>query len=344
MEIRTVTPPANEEWDTYVRNHQERSLFHETAWTRAVMEAFPKHQPCLLEARRDGRLAGVLPLFHVRSLLFGNRLVSPPFGVYGGILADDVEVAQALASAAQNLANDRGAKYVELRSRTPVLPGVPIKDLYWAFRVPIAETYDATLARIATKKRQDLRRTYAKGFRFHEGVETKEFYRFYLHLLRYHGTPPFPLRWFEALRRSLGDRCVVLGVNEPGTNGRRVGATMTFRDSDSLISYYTGIPREFYSLRVTVALNAHLLRMAVEERKKLLDLGRSKVGTGAFDAKAHWGIEPEKLGYQYLLPEGCEMPDLSPSNPKFQPLIAMWKRLPLGATRLLGPALNAQLA
>lgn len=344
MEIRSVTPPANAEWDAYVRSHPEGSLFHESGWTRSVMEAYPRHTPLLLEVRREGRVAGVLPLFHVKSLLFGSRLVSPAFGVYGGILADDDGVAQALAKAARDAAEDRGAKYVEMRSRRPVFPGLPTKDLYCTFRIPMAGTVDATLARLSKKMRQDLRRSENKGFSFQEtGVSTGEFYQLYLHLLRYHGTPPFPIKWFEALRSNFGERCFVMGVNDAGT-GRRVGASMLFWDRDSLIPYYTGVPREFYKLRVTVALHARMVRLAVENGRKFLDLGRSKVGTGAFDAKTHWGIDPEPLGYQFLMPEGQKMPDLSPSNPKFQPLIALWKRLPLAATRVLGPPLNAQLA
>lgn len=345
MEIRTVTPPAHEEWDAYVRQQPEGSIFHESGWTRSVMEAYPRHTPLLLEARREGRIAGVLPLFHVKSLLFGSRMVSPAFGTYGGILADDTDVAQALATAARDAAIERGVKYVELRSRTPVFPELPTKNLYWAFRIPMAETVEATLAGLSKKMRQDLRRSENKGFRFQDkGVATEEFYRLYLHTLRYHGTPPFPLRWFEALRRNFGERCLVLGVNEADEAGRRLGASMLFWDRDSLVPYYTGVPREFYKLRVTVALHARMVRLAVEGKRKFLDLGRSKAGTGAFDAKTHWGIDPEKLGYQYLMPEGSPMPNLSPANPKFQPLIAVWKRLPLAATRLLGPPINAQLA
>lgn len=343
MEIRAVDAPGDARWDEYVRAHPDGTIFHESAWTASVMEAY-RHPPVLLAAWRGPQLTGVLPLFLVKSWIFGSRLVSTAFGAYGGILADDEAAALALATAARDAATDRGARYVELRSRRVLFPSEPVKDLYWSFRIPAAKTVDATLASLSKKMRQDLRRSENKGFRFEEkDVPLKAFYELYLRTLQWHGTPPFPLRWFEALRRNFGDRCIVLAGYEPDA-GRRVGASMLFRDRDSLFPYYSGVPREFYKLRATVAMHARMLRMAVEGGAKFLDLGRSKAGTGAYDAKTHWGVPPEPLGYQFLLPEGAEMPDLSPTNPRFQPLIALWKRLPIAATRVLGPPLNASLA
>ena len=342
MDIRIV-PTGEEAWDAYVHAHPDGSVFHENAWTQSVAEAY-RHEPILLSARRDGRLAGVLPLFHIKSLLFGSRLVSTAFGVYGGILADDAVTAAALGEAARNIARDRGVKYVELRSRRAQLADLPTKDLYYTFRIPVAATLDETLKGVNKKMRQDLRRSANKPFTFDDKqVSLDDFYRLYLHTLRWHGTPPFPKRWFEALRRNLGARCILLGCRDE--RGQLVGASMLFRDRDALMPFYTGVPREFYKQRVTVALHMRMLKMAVEQGSFFLDLGRSKIGTGAFDAKTHWGVEPQPLGYQYLMARpGAEVPNLSPSNPKFQPLIAVWKRLPIRATRLLGPPLNASLA
>lgn len=341
VEIRTLSLPTDPRWDDYVRTHPDGSLFHETAWLNSVAAAY-KHPSILLQATSGGKVTGVLPLHHVKSMLFGSRLVSTAFGVYGGILADDQPTTEALAAAARDVAKERGAAYVELRSAKAGLAGLPVKDLYYAFQIPIAKTVDDTLKNLSKKMRQDLRRSSNKdSFTFHSDVSTEIFYDLYLHTLRFHGTPPFPLKWFQALRANLGDRVVMLGVKHEGT---WVGASMMFRDRNSLMPFYTGVPRVFYKLRTTVALHAQMVKLAVESGASVLDLGRSKIGTGAYDAKTHWGVEPKALGYQYLMRDGAELPNLSPSNPKFQPLIAMWRRLPISATRMLGPTLNASLA
>lgn len=341
MEIRTLSGPGDSATDAYVRQHPEGTLFHETGWTQSVIEAY-SHDARMLVARDGDRITGVLPLVHVKSRLFGSRLVSNAFSVYGGIVADDSVTAAALAGAARDVAREVGADYVELKNRKPALEGLPCKDLYVTFRIPIEKTFDASLKAFSKKMRQDLRRSEGRAFTCVErGVDLKTFYSLYLHTLRHHGTPPFPLRWFEALRANIGDRCLTLGI---GTGGRFVGASMMFLDRGSLMPFYTGVPRRFYKMRTTVALHSRMVRMAVERGCSVLDLGRSKRGTGAFDAKTHWGIEPESLGYQYLMAPGAEIPNLSPTNPKMKPLIAAWKLLPIAATRLIGPPLNASLA
>lgn len=341
MEIVSTPVPGDAAWDDYVRSHPNGTAFHESAWTRAVLAAY-RHPAELLTARDGARITGVLPLFHVKSFLFGSRLVSTAFGIYGGILADDPATAAALAQAARDLAADRKAKYVELKSREVALPQLPVKDLYFTFRIPIAPTFDATLKGLNKKMRQDLRRLDGgREFTFVEDLDVPTFYQLYLHTLRFHGTPPFPLRWFEALVKGFGDRIRILGARHGDT---WVGASMLLVDRDSLMPLYTGVPRQYYRLRTIPALHARELRMCEERKLAFLDLGRSKKGTGAFDAKTHWGIEPTPLGYQYLMAPGMALPNLSPTNPKFQPLIAMWKRLPIGATRILGPTLNASLA
>ena len=76
---------------------------------------------------------------------------------------------------------------------------------------------------------------------------------------------------------------------------------------------------------------------------KVFDFGRSKVGTGSFSFKKHWGFEPEQLGYQYHLVRSLEVPDLSPMNPKYRAMIAVWKRLPLWLTQAVGPIIARSL-
>src|SRR5438270_419662 len=148
MEIVRLAAPGNEEWDRYVRSHPAGSVFHESAWTRALGEAYPQHEPLLLAAKEDEKLVGVLPLSRVKSFLFGSRLVSTAFGIYGGILADHPRATEALGAAAAELAAQTKARWVELRSRRALLSGAPVKDLYVTFRIPIAPTFEATLKSI----------------------------------------------------------------------------------------------------------------------------------------------------------------------------------------------------
>lgn len=56
-----------------------------------------------LYAEREGQIRGVLPLMHMRSRLFGSRLVANAYCVAGAPAALDDEAAAALDVAAENL-------------------------------------------------------------------------------------------------------------------------------------------------------------------------------------------------------------------------------------------------
>src|SRR4051812_35879405 len=101
----TVLPATAEEpaWDAYVQRSPEGTLFHLSSWSRAVGRTF-RHAPAHLRAERGGTTVGVLPLFHVKSRLFGSMLVSTPNAVYGGSIADDPDVHRALIAAAKQKA------------------------------------------------------------------------------------------------------------------------------------------------------------------------------------------------------------------------------------------------
>jgi hypothetical protein len=45
------------------------------------------------------------------------------------------------------------------------------------------------------------------------------------------------------------------------------------------------------------------------------------------------------LPYAVLLVRGHRMPNLNPTNPRFKLAIQLWRRLPLGVTRVVGPRL-----
>ena len=51
------------------------------------------------------------------------------------------------------------------------------------------------------------------------------------------------------------------------------------------------------------------------------------------------GFNPQPLYYQYYLHRIKEIPNINPSNPKFDLPKSIWQRLPLPITKWLGPKL-----
>jgi FemAB-related protein (PEP-CTERM system-associated) len=336
MRIATYHESIREAWDGYVRSALGATLFHLSGWKHVIERSFG-HRACYFYAEDNGRIKGILPLFYVKSLLFGRSLISVPFGVYGGIVADDGAVEVALFESARDLARRLGVQYLELRHMAKSCLPLPTKDLYVTFQREIYDDVQQNMEAIPRKQRRMIRQGVKHGLTSSmAGDRLREFYEIYAHSVRNLGTPVFPYRFFRNLQQEFGEACKILAVWHAG---KMVAGVMTFFFRDHIMPYYGGALRQFFPYAVNDFMYWELMRYGCERGYKVFDFGRSKQGTGAFDFKRHWGFEPQPLCYQYYLHRADAIPDLSPANPKFQLFIDLWKHLPLAVTKLIGPLL-----
>ncbi len=326
--------PARAAWDAYVLAAPGATFFHRAGWQRALHEAF-RHDTHYLRAMRGGRIVGVLPLAHVKSLLFGSALTSLPFAVYGGVVADDEDAARALEDEAQRLARQLRVPHLELRNLQPRHADWPKQDLYVTFRKAILPEEEANMLAIPRKQRAMVRKGIKNGLQsaIDEGVD--RFFALYADNVHRHGTPALPKRWFEALRREFGPDCEVLTVSD--AQGRHVSSVMSFYFRDEVLPYYAGDAEAARDLAGNDFKYWELMRRACARGLKTFDYGRSKQGTGSFSFKKNWGFEPQPLHYEYCLYKRDAVPQNNPSNAKYKLLIETWRRLPIGMANWLGP-------
>lgn len=343
MALASAAPPLTvvevgaaipREWDAFVDAHPEATFFHRGAWMRVLTSTFPYRPLSVMAVERD-RVRAVLPLFLVRNLR-GRSLVSTPFGVYGGVLGDP-EAAQALVARARALGEGLGVRYVELRQERPV-PDLPVKDLYVTFRRPIYETDDENMAAIPRNQRRSIRVAMKHGLTSRVGERDllPEFYDVYSQSVRNLGTPVFPRRLFENLLDEFRPHAKILGVFH---GGEMVAGVLTFFFRDQVLPYYGGAVRRAFPLAASDFMYWSLMRHGRESGYKVFDFGRSKVDSGSYHFKRHWGFEPAPLAYQYCLIGQHGLPDLTPRNPAFAWPIRLWRRMPLRLTQWIGPKL-----
>lgn len=338
LAVETLTPRFEARWDRYVRQAPGATFFHQLGWRWLVERVFG-HRAHYLLARRGERIDGVLPLFELKSRLFGHSLVSIPFAIGGGIVADGAEAERRLLDEARRLAEERGVDYLELRSET-ALPDprgeLLTKDLYVTFRADLTEGEDALLKRMDRKRRQMMTYVGRAGFEHRvAGIEELPlFYSMFCQSMRHHGTPVYPkLFLHEILDRHPGDTNLFFVYHE----GRLVAGVLNLLWHDVVMPFYAGGDRDHRPRGVDDYLYLAIMRWGRDHGFRTFDFGRSKRGTGAHAFKARWGMEEVPLAYQYHLVKARELPNVSPANPKYQLAIRMWQKLPLPVTRLIGP-------
>ena len=338
--VRPYRDGDREAWSAFVQSCPEATFFHRVEWRDVIEDVF-RHRTHYLVAERAGLLSGVLPLVRVKSLLFGDALVSLPFAVYGGAAVADESARTALHGAAVDLARDLGVQHLELRNRQQTEPDWPRQDLYVTFRKTLLPEVEANLLAIPRKQRAMVRKGIDRGLVSEIDERVDRFFDLYADNQQRHGTPPFPRRYFEALRRVFGSDCEVLTVLAP--SGQPVSSVLSFYFRDEVLPYYAGDHESARALAGNDFKYWELMRRAVGRGLRVFDYGRSKRGTGSFDFKKNWGFEAQPLHYEYRLLKRDTIPQNNPSNPKYRAFIGLWRRLPRPVANAIGPSIVRNL-
>lgn len=337
MIIKQLSPSdrgSEKRWDEFVFACPEASFFHRSAWQDILRDVF-RHPTYFLYAEQAGEIQGVLPMAHVKSMLFGNALIAMPFAVYGGIAASNSTAARALEDEAQKLAKTLDVEHLEFRNVTPRHADWPTQDLYVTFRKEILPEVEANMQAIPRKQRAMVRKGIKNGLLSTVDRNADRFFKLFADNVHRHGTPAMPKRYFDTLLRIFGNDCEVLTVTTP--DGQLLSSVLSFYFRDEVLPYYAGDDESARHLAANDFKYWELMRRSCERGIKLFDYGRSKVGTGPYAFKKNWGFEPQPLHYEYCLYKRDAIPQNNPNNAKYKLFIEAWRRMPIGLANWLGP-------
>lgn len=330
--VSDLTSSDCSRWDEYVLGNEDGTFFHLSGWQRIIGDSLG-HSTHYLFAERDGRIAGVLPLARVRSFLFGDALISSPFLVYGGPLADGPEALEVLIESAASLAKELRVDYLELRNRAPVTDW-PRKESYVTFRKAIVPESEDNFLAIPRKQRAVVRKAIKTGLTAEFDQDVDELYAILSECKRNLGTPFFSKRFLDAIKREFGRQCEILTIRH---QGKVLSSVMSFRFRNEVLPYYGGGGTAARRFGANDFMYWKVMENACAAGVEIFDFGRSGKDTGAYKFKKYWGFEPEPLSYEYLLVKSDSVPKLDPSNERYQFMIKTWSKLPLPVARLLGP-------
>jgi FemAB-related protein (PEP-CTERM system-associated) len=335
VQVFPLNAQAESSWDQYVLDHSGGTFFHQLGWKR-VMERTYGFEPCYFYARRDNRITGIAPAFLISNWIAGRCLISLPFAVYGGVCASDAESERALVGQLEQLATERRVEHLELRSRSgDILPGYHEISRYSTFTIPLIRDAEALYKGFPKDIRYMIRKGEKAGLRTERGFgQLDTFYQLMVVNLRRLGTPAFPRALFENLIREYPDQVDLTVVY---ANEKAVAGGMSFFFRDWMQPYYIGSLEEAKTMAANNFLWWELIKLGAEKGLATFDFGRSRNGSGNFDFKKKWNPLIEPLKYQIRLVREAAMPNYSPTNSKFEKVMNLWKKMPLGLTRIIGP-------
>jgi serine/alanine adding enzyme len=309
---------------------------HDSAWVASISAGLRQRVYCL-QTRRNNDVTGVLPLHLVSGPIFGKFLVSLPYVNTGGVWAKTHHDAAALVGRACELADELDVKYLELRHETPVEhPRINFTRTDKVhMRLALSDSSDALLKSFKSKLRSQVKKSREYGLIVEFGDEKllKDYYTVFAQNMRDLGTPVFSKSLFANILRSFGGRaelCVVRKESQP------IAAGMLIHNRGVSEVPSASSLREFNRTNANMLMYWHLMSRSIERGSHTFDFGRSSEGSGTFKFKAQWGAKPQPANWQYYVRKGSPE-EMRPDNEGKQRLVKLWQKLPVWATKLVGP-------
>jgi CelD/BcsL family acetyltransferase involved in cellulose biosynthesis len=318
-----INPLNDVRWEKLVERHPRASIFHSTAWLRALSCTYG-YQPVAYTTSPAGRaLENGMVFCQVKSWLTGPRLVSLPFSDHCEPLVDTPADLQAISAALEKECVGGSWRYLEMR---PLQPHAMVTALahatvpYTFHELDLRPDLD-TLFRNCHKNstQRKILRAEREGLQSREGT-TEElldyFYRIHTRTRQRHHRPPQPRKWFTNLMDGFGD---ALKIRVAFHGQRAVAATMTIRHRDTMVYKYGGSESRFNHLGSMHLLLWTAIREAKESGLHFFDFGRTEAKQhGLITFKKRWGSAQSELIYsRYGLSEHV--------THLFEPAAASWK-------------------
>ena len=338
MKIIRYTDDYEKRWNDFVTNSPEGGLYHLTAW-RNVIEKSYSHKSHYLLAEEGGKLKGILPLFLVKSRLFGNSLVSLPFVDSAGLCSEGNQVEMALLEEAGKIASDEAVDYLELRQKNACNLKLETKTNKVTLSLNLDDDPQKLWKKLPSERRNRIRKTEKLGLSVEfAGKESLDcFFQIFAANMRDLGSPVHSRSFFKNILEEFPDNSQLILVRH---DRDYIGAALGLFFKDTFTIPWVSSLRKYFSLYPNNLLYWEAMKFASSEGLKIFDFGRSSIGSGTFTFKVRWGAKPQPLYWQYQLFKKKKLPGLSTDNPKYGTAIKLWKRLPVPITKLIGPRIR----
>jgi Acetyltransferase (GNAT) domain len=307
MDVYSFDPLRDSRWPEFVGRHPNASVFHTSAWLRALELTYHFAPIAFTTSPPTAELKNALVFSAIRSWLTGRRLVSLPFSDHCQPLVDDRDEFRALCASVLRHRAAGQRKYVEMRPATSTASieesllemSFRQTQTFYLHRLDLRPDLDALLHSFHKDSIQrKIRRAEREHLAYEEG-RSEALLRKLCHLLdvtrRRHRVPLQPVAWFRNLIEGFGENLCIRIVSK---DGQPAAGILTLVHGDTMVYKYGGSETRLNPLGGIPFLFWEAIQDAKRVGARELDLGRSDCGnTGLIRFKEHWAAERSTLTY-----------------------------------------------
>ena len=275
---RCIEPLKDARWDDFLQRHPRASLFHSSAWLRALSRTYGFQPVAYTTSHDEGDLENAIVFCRVESWLTGGRLVSLPFSDHCDPLVDQEEDRELLSAALEKDFERAKWRYFEIRPRETLDLGTRLRrtQVTYAFHEldlsPSLDTLYGNFHKSSTQRK--IRRAERDGLIYREEsskVFLDHFFRLFTISRKRQGLAPQSKKWFASLLDCFGDD---MKIRVAFKQERPIAAMVTIRYKDTLTYKYGCSDAEFNNLGSMHLLFWNAIQDAKASGLRYLDFGR----------------------------------------------------------------------
>lgn len=301
--MKIATKVKKEEWEIFLKKYPVATIYYTPEWEKVLEKTFG-YEPRYLFALGDTEeILGMLPLFYVKSRIFGNRLSCLPFSHVCGYIG--IKSAQKeLIHRALEIQKNIKAKYLEIRSSV----GNTEFEEVGGFYTYVLELSDEPLE-VFKKLKTDVKRSIKKARQNNLVVEIQEdldileeYWKINCSNKKRLGAPCYPLKFFEEIIKILknNSRLYIAKYKD-----NIIGGGIFLYYKDTVIYGYGAADHRYLKLRPYHAFIWKAIEDACMGGYTNFDFGRASISeTGLREFKRRWGTKEIALKYSFYSNSG----------------------------------------
>lgn len=339
MRATIIDENKKADWDRFVNASPHVISWHRYDWSEVLRKNY--NSTFYPIAVYDGsKISGILPLYQVDTLRTGRTLISIPFVVAGGIVAEEQGVQQLLLNRAIALARETKSVEITLKQyRMKINGALRTDEGYYNRELTLSKDIDQVWNSMSETNRAKIQE--AEKYNLVLDYPSQDVGSFYEVLFRNQhalGIPCVSREWVECLLATRMYHVALLKLKESVVAG-----TLVKKFKDTVSFPLTSLPdQDEKSMLLAYGLYWKLITGFAAEGIRIFHSGRIPKSDVAPRYRLGWGGEKHNYYYQYYGDWNRKAIASSDGSRKRKIFESVWKKIPAPMAKIMGPAIVGQ--